>query len=482
MKTTAIIIAAMFAIGTSFAQLTEKSVSEFVPTLKQGQKVFVPMQYGKFNFLDNEQLKAIDTKSILKVEIVCTDHPKGYDLTALNANRKKELIAALPQLNQNTNIEYAVIKQTDCPTRSKAEKMYHGLVITYASTANRKELLSAFEVPFKEQTIHAQSGGTVELSASNSILTIPANALVDKNGNNIKGNVTIQYREYRDAGAIAFSSIPMNYHHNGADVNFNSAGMFEIQAQHQNEEVFIKDGMSASMDYQITNRIDGLDFYALDDNQEWQQINKIELPLLKEEDDAVQSQFGEANSEQGVEIIEEALFNKIDSMVVEQVEEWDVRNMKAPLDNKDRINGTLLAEGANKGHTYPKLVKGLKMSGFGVYNCDQIYRLPNRVNIMANYTDQNGNRINNLNVISMIDLNYNGAFSFDPDYFTCDKKGRNVILLFTDDNKLYAINETAFKKMDIERSGKYEFVMTEITDKVKNAKDLKDYLGLTASL
>mgnify|MGYP006125983307 CR=1 FL=1 len=43
--------------------------------------------------------------------------------------------------------------------------------------------------------------------------------------------------------------------------------------------------------------------------------------------------------------------------------------------SNDKRNGAFLAEGSTDlGHTYPKLVKGLTSSNYGVYNCDKIYR------------------------------------------------------------------------------------------------------------
>lgn len=146
--------------------------------------------------------------------------------------------------------------------------------------------------------------------------------------------------------------------------------------------------------------------------------------------------------------------------------------------NQNRMNGTLLAEGANKGHTYPPIIKGLNIESFGVYNCDQIYRLPNPVNLLATYVDEQGKVIKDGDVLSMIDLNYNGAFSFDPKQFSCSAEGDNVLALFTQKGKLYLLEKGAFEKMNIESSGDYTFVMTDMTQSIKNTTDLANYLDI----
>jgi hypothetical protein len=64
--------------------------------------------------------------------------------------------------------------------------------------------------------------------------------------------------------------------------------------------------------------------------------------------------------------------------------------------------------------SFPDVVKGLNVSGFGIYNCDQIYRVKNRVQITVSSQDSEGTPINDLHSLSLIDLNLNGAFSFNP--------------------------------------------------------------------
>lgn len=130
------------------------------------------------------------------------------------------------------------------------------------------------------------------------------------------------------------------------------------------------------------------------------------------------------------------------------------------------------------GHTYPDIVQNLNVSSFGVYNCDQIYRIQNRVDISALYHDEKGKVIEDLKVLSMVDLAVNGAFSFNPYHFSCNSLGENVLLLFTKDNRFYLLSKENFKKASVSKSGEYTFKMKDVTDLITNSNELANYLGI----
>ncbi|MEM9023616.1 MAG: hypothetical protein AAGB22_07730, partial [Bacteroidota bacterium] len=165
--------------------------------------------------------------------------------------------------------------------------------------------------------------------------------------------------------------------------------------------------------------------------------------------------------------------------------EWmevPVQDMLVQFDSNDRTNATLLAAGMDAGHTYPEMVRGLNVSDFGVYNCDQLYRLANTVNIQASYEDEQGRPIEGGHVLSMIDLDYNGAFSFDPTYFSCNPDGRNNLLLFTSDERVYLLEEADFAALNIATSGPQTFRMHNVTDRIKTTDDLRQALGLAMAV
>lgn len=88
--------------------------------------------------------------------------------------------------------------------------------------------LEKADTPFSKHAIDTRQGGMITMPSGSSI-EIPANAFVDANGTPIKGEVSIEYREFHDAGSILASGIPMEYTENGKTHTFQTAGMFEIR-------------------------------------------------------------------------------------------------------------------------------------------------------------------------------------------------------------------------------------------------------------
>lgn len=154
-----------------------------------------------------------------------------------------------------------------------------------------------------------------------------------------------------------------------------------------------------------------------------------------------------------------------------QIQNW---NVMALMGNNG--NATLLAEGADKGHTYPSLVKGLNSDSFGVYNCDQIYRIGKPTTISPNYT-HDGKKIKNTEVACVLDLSYNGSFSFDPKNITLNKEGKNALLLFTKDERVYMTLPENMNKLDYSDFS-MDLPMADVTDKIKSSDDLSKILNL----
>ena len=75
-------------------------------------------------------------------------------------------------------------------------------------------------------------------------------------------------------------------------------------------------------------------------------------------------------------------------------------------------------------------------------------------------------------------LDYNGAFSFNPNRFTCSKEGDNILLLTTNGAKVYLLEKGKFEQMNIDESGNYTFVMKDVTDSITNSDELAEYLGI----
>ncbi len=111
---------------------------------------------------------------------------------------------------------------------------------------------------------------------SGSVITIPKNAFVDKNGNPITGKVDISYIEYRDPIDIVLSDISMNHNENGENVHFNSAGMNKILAFQNDKPVYLKKDSNITIDFPLAKDLPNVNFYKYDSiSRNWSEIKKL---------------------------------------------------------------------------------------------------------------------------------------------------------------------------------------------------------------
>ena len=120
----------------------------------------------------------------------------------------------------------------------------------------------------------------------------------------------------------------------------------------------------------------------------------------------------------------------------------------------------------------------MEIENFGVYNFDQIYRLENKIDVVAKYQDSKGNPIDDFHSLSLIDLDFNGAFNFNPSRFICNAQGNNVLLLLNKAGDLYMLDKGEFAKMNIEKSGVYTFTLKKMNGLVDDSAALAKHLGL----
>jgi hypothetical protein len=411
-------------------------------------------------------------------------------ITATHAISKTSGATALAEETQCTKKTTPVKKEFKKeeeviePVKEEENEIFSTEDTSSSSTGNEQVPLINFSVPYVTKSINPAKDNHIFIKGSGSVVHIPANALVYKDGSPVKGSVRIKYREYRHAGEMAFSHIPMMYHETGKEYMYSSAGMFELRGWQANKEIYIKPGSNVTVDFRMNYANDSLHFFALNDKtNEWKMLPDALKPV---NDTANTSSLFDKS-------IHAPKRKKPEKRFMDFLHRLFVRNREVARDRgefsvadtiqherKTGTKSTLLGDGTikDKGHTYPAMVKGLNCPEFGVYNCDQIYRLADKIQIHANYTDEKGKPIKSINVLSLVDMRYNGAFSFDPANFTCSKSGRNVLLLFTHNNKLYALTENEWKAMNIKAGGDYTFKMKDISAEVKSPAALKKFLGL----
>ncbi len=126
--------------------------------------------------------------------------------------------------------------------------------------------------------INASTGGQFSYMETGSTVTIPPDALVDKDGNEVNGMVQIEYREFHTPKDIFFSGIPMDFEVNGETQYFESAGMLEINAYHEGEKLYLKDGKEIGFSMSTDNTNEEVMLYELNPKtRKWKELSKPEV-------------------------------------------------------------------------------------------------------------------------------------------------------------------------------------------------------------
>lgn len=120
--------------------------------------------------------------------------------------------------------------------------------------------IAGLDVPFKSYAVPTSDGMTIE-TETGTVIEIPANAFVDKDGNPITGTVDIKFREFHDATDIIASGIPMHNPETGEYME--TAGMFEIKGEQAGQEIFVKGDKDIQVNLASFNEGDDFNFYKL---------------------------------------------------------------------------------------------------------------------------------------------------------------------------------------------------------------------------
>ena len=133
-------------------------------------------------------------------------------------------------------------------------------------------------------TVENPSQSTTFTTESGTTITIPANTLVDEQGDLVSGPVKIRYREFRNAAEIISSGIPMTVQGGHDETEWmQTAGMFEIRAFQNGQAVEI--ATDKSIEVGFISPVDGAyDAWVLDDNtNEWTNLgagaDPVEIPV-----------------------------------------------------------------------------------------------------------------------------------------------------------------------------------------------------------
>ena len=107
--------------------------------------------------------------------------------------------------------------------------------------------LENIDVPFQKFSVSPAEGTTLKMDNGSSI-EIPADAFVNEAGEPVNEPVELQYREFHNAAEIVASGIPMSVmQEDGSEAWMQTAGMFEIKAYADNQEVQLADNKAITV-------------------------------------------------------------------------------------------------------------------------------------------------------------------------------------------------------------------------------------------
>lgn len=186
-----------------------------------------------------------------------------------------------------------------------------------------KKPAQSLAIPYSTYKVNNAKGGNITHAGATKI-KVPKNSFVDKNGKDVIGDVTIEYKEFHDLGDVIVSGIPMAYDSAGLKYNLESAGMFDIRGSQNGEPVFIKPEKTLQVELASANNETKFNQYYLDTlKKNWQYIKRDEAlrPTKKTAIDG-SSEFNtsQLNEQKKLEVlkhdIEKVIPKKIDSVKV----------------------------------------------------------------------------------------------------------------------------------------------------------------------
>jgi len=137
--------------------------------------------------------------------------------------------------------------------------------------------IDSLNIPYTTYKVMAETGGTFEFKTG-STFTVPKNAFVDQNGNVIKGEIEIRYREFHDMVDVFVAGIPMTYDSAGTRYHFESAGMLEMLAYQNGKEVGMAKDKSINIEMASNDANPKHNLYILDTVQNnWACLGKDKI-------------------------------------------------------------------------------------------------------------------------------------------------------------------------------------------------------------
>ncbi len=140
--------------------------------------------------------------------------------------------------------------------------------------------------PFISKSFDAEKG-VVFHQPTGTHIVIPSNALVDENGEKVKGKVTLKFREFQNAREIFLSGIPMQFGEDRSDY-FSSAGMMELRVTQNDKPLKLTKDKSVAVELaSAINPTSNYKLFKLEEDKNWDNGTTFETLKNTRRDEAM---------------------------------------------------------------------------------------------------------------------------------------------------------------------------------------------------
>lgn len=378
--------------------------------------------------------------------------------------------------------------------------------------------------PTIESTVSTPNGSSID---------IPANVLVDDEGNLITSEVELSFTQYHSMTDIMASGIPMTLESAEESGSFISAGMFTLNARADKKEVFIKDGEELTVNLASDKGDDRYNYYDMDEQTgDWTYDNSPKMPVSRnpmfdasripvEPQKADKNEFAIDLDFDVSDYSELTAFNGIVWEYAGNHDSLDPR--KNPIVGKTRWNDFTLEPTYQSGYEYyltmtknqlsfttivraalqgedfelamaeftnrkkeivtemdriqKPFIRSVNISGFGTENFDCVHDMEDPQSILADFNFGSNNSDRESAMVFVIYPDVDLCVNYPSsvwDKFAIDKASPFKILAILPGNKI-AVNQN--DPMEFIDAEKFEFSMNVLSKEVKEKGDLEKIIA-----
>ncbi|MFN8254707.1 MAG: hypothetical protein U0W24_03400 [Bacteroidales bacterium] len=159
----------------------------------------------------------------------------------------------------------------------KDNTVYENETIDAQNINENEKLFADLNLPVKEFSINPLKEARLKVESGTEIF-VPSSAFLDKNGKEPKNQVILKYKEIRSPSDIIIENIDMTYDSAGAKYQFQTAGMFELRAFSENQELYLQKGKKITVSY-ISDKPGNYNYYKYDNGWKFRETTKAEISL-----------------------------------------------------------------------------------------------------------------------------------------------------------------------------------------------------------